>query len=182
MPPLLFAQTFAEHLLAEVAHLDFGDDVFGRTAGNWIAGGPHAMESALQSMRDKGTTTWLYRLGDASILGFGSLGPANWRIDNRRQEIVIIPHLGIQVQFQGGPAGVPSHGKYSRLLLRDLIARARAFDIEKRPFLGLYVHESNHKARDLYEKMGFVPIGQLNDEGYQRMLLKLVNPGGASLV
>jgi len=65
--------------------------------------------------------------------------------------ISLIPSVGIQTAFQGGPRDAAYEDKYSTQILGHLVVEARRKLGERQPFLGLYVHPGNLRAIKCYK-------------------------------
>jgi ribosomal protein S18 acetylase RimI-like enzyme len=61
--------------------------------------------------------------------------------------------------------------RYARLILEDIIAEA-AEAVDTRPFLGLFVHVDNERARRFYRRAGFDDFGRTGWP-HQKMLYDL---------
>ena len=89
------------------------------------------------------------RMGGALIvledLSSGKLIGTSWMtFDGRR---ILLHHFGILPEYQGNG--------FSKILLKESLA----FVKEKGYQVKLEVHSTNHKASNLYKKLGFKPLG-----------------------
>src|SRR5664279_1072742 len=106
MGPTLVAVEFNQALLTELAGFDCGAEPWAQAASAWISN-PLEFDGALKSIRDHGSTVWLFYLEDA-LVGFGSLGPWRYRTnDGKLETIGYIPQIAVGVSFQGEPTGAP---------------------------------------------------------------------------
>jgi ribosomal protein S18 acetylase RimI-like enzyme len=132
----------------------------------WIRLDPSAKDGALYYLA-KGTEVWLYANEDDDIVGYGSLCNSNWpdpavvqQVPKlKRVPISLIPAVGIDRRFQGGPEGAETAERYSTKIMNHLVFAARRHT-DRQSFLGLYVHPANEKAIKLYRRMQFGPFTQ----------------------
>jgi ribosomal protein S18 acetylase RimI-like enzyme len=166
MPDTLRAEPFTVAKQALLSHLHFGDDEWTREIGVWITGA-----EAIEASEKPGTEIWLYYLRDRCV-GYGVLGASSWRYpppNGDRQDVTIIPMLGLLPECQGKPDGAAPEERYSSQLLSDLLSRAT----DRKPKVAvLFVHPDNARAIGLYQRFGFENFG-LGNNGYIRMGLKL---------
>ncbi|MFO1023139.1 MAG: GNAT family N-acetyltransferase [Planctomycetales bacterium] len=124
-----------------------GSQTYAVQMANWIKG-----EKCLDSIQNRQTSVWLF-YSDEEFVGFGSLGPTNWRMPTQKDPpipVTIIPALAVDTKFQGR---VCSTGNtYSHDILHFLLERAQETKVSR---VVLYVHEDNAKAIALYKKFGF---------------------------
>ena len=158
-PYQLYADEFSEDDLPELVDFDCcgdSDTPWARAADEWLLG-----SDVWQSKR-RGTRVWLYRLGSGVVVGFGSLGMTRRRWpppDGGYRNLLIIPMLGIDYRFQGGPT---ASEKYSHQIVRHLLHEAsqlvqqEAAGRSTSSVLTLWVHKDNKRAMKLYERFGFV--------------------------
>jgi ribosomal protein S18 acetylase RimI-like enzyme len=162
MPRLLLAEPFAPDKLPIVADFHCGNDAWSEAIAAWIKGDVQEPASALRSMAERQTKVWLYFTPDTKeLVGYGSLGLTRRRWPGPKDEwmnLAILPAIGIHSRFQGEPKNDPP--KFSRQILEDLIAKARLTPCE---LLILDVHEDNHKAIKLYEKLHFHSLSYKHD-------------------
>ena len=126
-------------------------------------------DCAIQAMSQKGTAVFLYHEPNGALIGFGSLGKTYRTVKSVKHEWSIVPHIGISKLFQKQPAECEWHDRYAALLMADLMTRARTHGTS---ILVLYVHKDNFGARKLYDRLGFKPLGQSNEAGYQKMFVQ----------
>ncbi|HUE70286.1 MAG TPA: hypothetical protein VMP01_05300 [Pirellulaceae bacterium] len=167
MPIDIVAEPFSAAKLAGMADLNCGNNEHGRIATNWILG-TNPDDSVLCDLKaHPDLQVFLYyEVGTDRLVGFGSLGLTT----RSGLEFSIIPHMGIDVQFHGVPAGAPWSDRPSALVMSDLIARAGKLPPAE---LSLFVHKDNLPARTLYKRLGFEPVGNINKADHQRMVLRL---------
>jgi hypothetical protein len=130
----------------------------------WLSADPAMREGALYRIRKKDCKVWLYFNQATELIGYGSLGKAKWPDpgmnppipDLPMVPISLIPSVGIQTPYHGGPAGAAYADKYSTQILNHLVFEARKKLGERQPFLGLYVHPQNHRAIACYRRYGFI--------------------------
>jgi GNAT superfamily N-acetyltransferase len=148
MPEPLHFKRFTAEMQGEVA--DFSCNPDPSKMAEWITG-----NGCVASMA-RGTEVWLVRNSANDLIGFVSLGLANWSIRQEggpKEPVSIIPAMGLQTSFHGHPTGVPKNEKYSRRLLNFLVKRALV--VHSTDFIVLYVHMTNEKAIGLYRSAGF---------------------------
>lgn len=146
MPIDLQARIFTEAMAAEVAGFECGSRKFEKKMAAWISG-----PEALDSIRTRGTTVFLYYAPNGDLVGFGSLGPSEWGPrDGPKIPLIVIPALAIQSSQQGKPDG-DEKDKFSHQIMRDLIARARLLG---RPILGLFVHPKTNGPSGYIRNLG----------------------------
>jgi hypothetical protein len=135
--------------LAAVAGFHCGSEPWALAAASWIAA-PLEFPGALLSMRDRGTTVWLFYLGE-SLVGFASLGTTKWN----QQEIAYIPQLAIGVNYQGEPADAPRNERFAYQIISHVLAESldRGFRT-----VGLRVDAENTRAVRFYENVGFIAL------------------------
>lgn len=167
MATVLEVIEFDEELLAAVAAFDCTSGVsteyWEREINDWIRMEADKGDGALYWM-GKGTQVWLYANEDHDVVGYGSLCPTNWpdpAVEEGwhkklpRKPISLIPAVGIDQRFQGGPKGAEKAERYSTKIMNHLIHQARQYE-ERLPFLGLYVHPNNDRAIGFYLSTGFI--------------------------
>jgi ribosomal protein S18 acetylase RimI-like enzyme len=134
----------------------------------WIQMEPEEGDGALYWLaQGRGTQIWLYANDNNEVIGYGSLCPSRWPDPSvieqapkiKKIPISLIPAVGINRRFQGGPDGVEKGQKYSRKIMNHLVHEARKH-LDRWPFLGLYVHPQNEKAIRLYLTIGFQSFSQ----------------------
>lgn len=151
----------------------------------WIRMEPVAEDGALFWM-EKGTQVWLYTNEEDETVGYGSLCESRWpdpaivekRTKIKRVPISLIPAVGLDRRFQGGPEGAAQDERYSTKILRHLLQEACKHS-NRQPFLGLYVHPQNERAIRLYRREHFEDFSQSfwHEEAgveYLSMILKLM--------
>ena len=169
MPFQLVAEQFSQEKLPAVANIDCGSDEWGKVANDWIK--CVGTSTALSSIQTHGTEVFLYfNEDDNALAGFGSLGLTTRKIKGITHEFSTIPQVGLDTRFHRFPQGVPREQRASYLIMNDLIYRAMVLAPDN---LLLQVNKDNGRARTLYERMNFVPVGQVNEKGYQVMVLRL---------
>jgi hypothetical protein len=195
MPTILKQILFDRDLLPLVLDFDCAEQdpprVWEEEINDWIRADPATGDGALFWMA-KGTQVWLYADEHDAVVGYGSLCQSRWpdlavtqRVPKlKRVPISLIPAVGMNRQFHGGPAGAAPEERYSTKIMHHLVCEARKHP-ERQPFLGLYVHPDNEKAIRLYRRMNFVDFTQKcwNERAkvdYPSMILKLADyPHGA---
>lgn len=131
---------------------------------DWLSQDPLTKDGALYRIRRRDCKVWFYFNKDTQLVGYASLGKSKWPDpgmdrplpDLPAVPISLIPSLGIQTPFQGGPAGAAYEDKYSTQILKHIIVEARRKLSERQPYLGLYVHPENERAIKCYRKFGFI--------------------------
>ena len=76
-----------------------GDEPWEIEVSDWIKGKPGGVIDTIRRFKCE---VWLYVTPQSGLIGFGSLGRSNWEwptLESPRQQISIIPMLGIQKQF-----------------------------------------------------------------------------------
>ncbi|MGH7169431.1 MAG: GNAT family N-acetyltransferase [Gemmataceae bacterium] len=152
---------------------------------DWIRMDAATGDGALFWMR-KGTQVWLYANEKDEIVGYGSLCESRWpdpaiveKVPKiKRVPISLIPAVGLDRRFRGGPEGAEREERYSTKILRHLIHEARRH-ANRQPFLGLYVHPQNDRAIRLYRREHFEDFSQKYWHAkagveYTSMILKLM--------
>lgn len=166
---MLYARVFDDSRLSDVANLDCGDSKFGKLATDWIQC-VNPADSALQSIKDRGTEVFLYYREDTDqIIGFGSVGTTPRK--NRRGEETwsIIPHVGLHKDFHGEPAGLPWDKRYFTAVMLDLIGRCEQHGTTT---LLLYVDVDNVRAQRAYARLNF-ENHHTPHNGLQKMVVTL---------
>ena len=95
-PHQLYVLDFKESDQNRLAGFSCGNDLWSRHVSEWIRG-----SDVLDSMK-KGTRVWLFESAAGDVVGFGSIGTAQWRWpppDGAQTTIVLIPMLGLDVQY-----------------------------------------------------------------------------------
>lgn len=169
MPTELVVRLFDATKLPTLSAFSCGDDQFGKIATDWIKCTDPA-KCALQSMADRGTEVFLFYTQADVLVGFGSLGQTTRRNSSRQLETwSYIPQVGIDQNHKGCPPGVDWSERYAAVIMRILMGRSRG---HATPMLMLHVHEDNHRARRLYDNLGFLPLGQPNQARLQAMTIE----------
>lgn len=123
---------------------------------------PDQLKGALDDIEKSRNLVWLYLTDDQeSIVGFGALGPVEWRWPDADGEEVAhlqIVYAGIDRRFRGSR---DADGSYARQIMEHLIDEAR--DRSEATFVSLFVHEQNTHASDFYQRLGFEFEDRLND-------------------
>lgn len=166
---------FSEEHLKRVAGFYCGDAPWEKEVADWIKsdGDPGALFD-LKKRRVRGI--WLYASKQDGLVGFGSLGPTNWKYpepDSPPVKHLHIPWVGLRHDLQGRPTGVARDLRYSYQIMGDLIAEAANYTQYPR-LLSLYVHHKNQRAIAFYQHLGFVFVPhQITDSGqYRGMIAK----------
>jgi len=167
MPADIVARTFDAACLPELAGFDCGPDQFGTIATDWIRC-TDPSDCALQAIAERQTEVILYSTPGGVLVGYGSLGRTTRRIKKVEEIWSIIPHIGIDHAFRGCPTGAAWQDRYAATIMVDLMALAREHGT---PTLMLKVHCDNQPARKLYDRLGFMPLGGPNAEGYETMII-----------
>jgi len=190
MPTILKTIAFEEGFLPLVADFDCAEGVpatfWEDEINEWIRMDPAAEDGALFWMT-QGTEVWLYLTAEDEVVGYGSLCQSNWpdpavieKVKKvKRVPISLIPAVGINRRFQGGPEGAAKSQKYSTKIMNHLVFEARKH-AERQPFLGLYVDPRNERAIRLYRRMQFQDFAQKYRHekagvDYPSMILKLAD-------
>ena len=150
--PAVLGFDCAEHTPAKIWEEEIND---------WIRADPKTKEGAIYRVK-KGTQVWLYANEEDDVVGYSSLGKSKWPDPNVLEKvpdlpsvpISLIPAVGIDNRFHGGPVGAGRQEKYSSQIINHLISEARKH-LDRQPFLGLLVHPENEKAIGLYRRMHF---------------------------
>jgi hypothetical protein len=167
MSDILSAAEFLPAHLHLVAGFDCGTEMWQLAQADWIKNPP----TRKFSTATHDTDIWLYYRSDGSLVGFGSLGTAQWSNpypDGPRTLLALIPSLALQRPYWGKPKNDPP--KYSHQILADLVGKAVLLGPS---LLGLRVHEDNKAAIALYKSFRFVDVPNSKDRGYVRMVLRL---------
>ncbi len=180
MPVTLRKVTFSADRLAEVEKIDCGEEEWSREAERWIKGIPGQCSDCALGVIELGTDVWLYKTEDGQLVGFGAVGPRDWRLPkpkDKPKRISTIPWVAIQKKFRKKPEGASPGEWFSGQILDDLINEARGHP-EREPFVGLCVHPNNLAAIKVYERAGFAKLAKPYKEPvtgliYDRMLLEL---------
>ncbi len=153
----LARKDFHSTLLPDVADFDCGDaeGAWCVEVSEWI----RDPDGALLSMARRKTKVWLYCLPDGRLVGYGSLGTSKWEwpeFGSPLSTLFHIPFFGVAQHFRGKPDG-EGEVRYSRQIMEDLIAEARAWPAGRlvTPVVTLYVDERNESAMKFYRKCGF---------------------------
>jgi len=171
-PHQLVAVEFEKADQARLVGFTCGDNVWSRCVTEWILG-----SDVLDSMQ-RGTRVWLFETQDEEIVGFGSLGPWNWRWplpNGPKNSVLLIPMLGIATQYQGKPPD--PEWRFSNQILDHIIAEAKqlATASAQRPRqLLLMVHRDNLRAMKVYERFGFQLIPGAERPHDQRVMELLI--------
>jgi len=188
MATILHADPFDEDLLPLVMDFDCSEkeppEFWEEEINEWIRADPATEDGAIFWMR-KGTQVWLYTDEHHDLVGYGSLCISPWpdktilRQVPRLKSVPInmIPAVGINRRFRGGPAGAERDQRYSTLIMKHLIYEA-AKHTDRQPFIGLHVHPQNVKAIALYRRMNFEDFPKVYNHhlagvGYPAMILKI---------
>jgi GNAT superfamily N-acetyltransferase len=177
MPPQLTRIPFTEELLPKVQAFDCGSEPWQLEVSNWIKAPPGAA-GAVDAL-SRNVQVWLYADEQGNLVGFGSLAEAMQRWPRSKDDpipVSLIPWLAVDRRFWGKPEGPPEE-RFAVVILRDLLAEARAIQ-DERPLLILFVHVDNAAAIKLYERAGFKELHKsLKDKQtgwlYKRMALLL---------
>lgn len=172
----LRVQPFSASLLTDVQDFHCGDAPWDVEVAQWIKE-PTSGDCAVKWL-ERGTQVWLYKTDDGKVVGYGSLGTTKWKWpppDGPREDVSIIPFLGVDCSFQGQPDAVPREERYAYQIIGDLIYKA---SLHSAIILGLFVHLQNGKAINFYDRVGFQRLPD-QDDGYIKMFLEL--PSLASL-
>ena len=149
--------------LDEVQAFTCGTQSWQLQVSDWIKGKPVG-KSVRESMLNRNTSVWIYFNSNDDFVGFGSLGPSQWKYPGPRDKMLLscIPMLGVGSQFH--------RRGYGRQILRDLRRKAESQKTD-RPLLGLWVHPENTAAIALYHGDGFTELDRR--DGMIRMALRL---------
>jgi ribosomal protein S18 acetylase RimI-like enzyme len=159
----LFADPFTDADQPAMAGLHCGDEPWARAATAWING-----SDVLDSITHWQTRVWVFRDESETVVGFGSLGPTQWRWPPPAGDytrMLMIPQLGIDARFRGQPPD--PERRYSNQIMSHLIFEAQEWASEIRrtkpakkhvALLILQVHKNNIPARRLYEKFEFIAM------------------------
>jgi GNAT superfamily N-acetyltransferase len=155
--PELHRKPFTEADTEHVQGFRCGDASYEKEVAGWLKNteGDCAITSIAHPTRP--SRVWLYTTPEGTLVGFGALGQSDWRWKGKsdpKVPVTLIIWVGLCVEFQGKPEGVPREQKYSTIILNDLIGEAEK-DQASRPVIGLLVHKDNVRAIKLYERFGF---------------------------
>lgn len=149
----LRAVPYQPDLRDDLPRFDFGDESYQSELDFWLA------SESTEAMK-KGTKVWLYLNQADVVVGFGSLGPSNWRYPDKssgRTFVVVIPAVAVRREFWGKPDNANPDDRYSSQILQHLIDEAEAWPDEP-PAVGLFVHPENKAAIKLYSRFHFSPF------------------------
>ncbi len=160
MIPRLQSTLFEEEKhLAALQDFDCGSGNYAVEIADWIKNKPP--DGVLNDLRKYPTLrVWIYTLDENTIVGFGSLQKARWRLREsgeakKRVSILLIPYVGIKKEFHGQPMdATDKFDRYSSQILDDLVGKAKTHR-PARHWLGLYVHPENLGAIKLYQRHEF---------------------------
>ncbi len=189
LPTIIHQVGFTQSLLPLVSDFDCSvsdpPEHWEEEINQWIRMERSSKDGALYCVAERSNQVWLYHTPDNEIIGYGSLCPSHWpdpvvveKVKKaKRVPITLIPAVGINRRFHGGPYGSPPMERYSTKILNHLVAEA-AKHTSRQPFLGLYVHPGNERAIKCYRRYGFVDFSQrYRDEAhgveYISMILKI---------
>jgi RimJ/RimL family protein N-acetyltransferase len=158
----IFVTPFSPGAAALFADFDCGSSRWAMQAAEWIKG-PGAVRSL-----QRGNAVLTYHDANGDLVGFGSIGKTKWMIDGASVELSYLSMFAISIRFQGARA--EGGGKYSALVLQDLIDRASHHNLR---LLGLHCHPDNGPAKQLYLKFGFVELESRDRHGNLLMIRKI---------
>ncbi len=168
----LTAVEFQPEMLADIGNFDCGSESYQSELAGWL-------QNEASAVIVKGTKVWLYFNQAGDIVGFGSLGPTNWRYPeptSKRTAVVLIPAVAIRREFWGKPENVELEERYSSQILRQLVDEAGAWPGNP-PAVGLYVHPENQAAIKLYERFHFHQFHQAyTDPGTNVTYISFIRP------
>jgi ribosomal protein S18 acetylase RimI-like enzyme len=173
MPSILVPELFDPNKLGLVRGFECGQESWSQHAALWIKTPPSEGRGALWSMQKRKTAVFLYFDPSDALVGFGSLGKTNWdwpAPGDPKRELSYIPQMAIQIQFRGMPKG-PNETKYSRQIIRDLIARSYSHGTD---MLGLHVDPQNTAAISLYRAHEFHEIPNRRDKHGNIFMVRLL--------
>ncbi|MDA1050633.1 MAG: GNAT family N-acetyltransferase [Planctomycetota bacterium] len=167
MPQLLESHDFSHDDLADVQDFYCGDQIWATCAAEWIKTPKAEGVGAMFSMARYRTKVWLYYTS-TGLVGFGSLSKPKWPWplpDGKPTKVSYIPQMAISSRFQGKPKGAKD-SKFSRQIMRDLIAQASQHDTD---MLCLHVHVDNENAIALYREFEFHEFRERDELGNMKM-------------
>jgi ribosomal protein S18 acetylase RimI-like enzyme len=168
---------FAENLLPKVQGFDCGAEPWQQEVSDWIKA-PRGTGGAVDAL-SQGNQVWLYADPNYELVGFGSIGATTQRYPRPKDDPIpasVIPWMAVARRFWGQPPG-PPQGRFSALVLQDLMAEAFRFK-DQRGLLILFVHLDNVAGFKLYERAGFAELHKPYTDKktgwkYKRMVLLL---------
>lgn len=146
----LRAVEYQPEMLAGIGAVDCGSETYQSELAVWL-------QNEAPDAITRGTRVWLYFNQAGAFVGFGSLGPTNWRYpdpSSKRTGVVLIPAVAVQREFWGKPENVAPQERYSSQILRHLVDEAGHWPGSP-PAVGLYVHPENQAAIKLYQRFHF---------------------------
>ncbi len=180
---------FSSDLRSSVQDFHCGESVCALAAAKWIKGHPdETLDCALGAIAGDNTQVWLYRTEEGDLIGFGSIGPTEWRVPTHKSEfkkISVIPWVAVDSRFQHKPENAAKNERFAVLILRDLQAEAEEHRDRDR-YLGLCVHRDNVGAIKLYEWFGFGKMTKPYRDRqtgiiYNKMIMELPAPAPLDL-
>lgn len=177
MPINLRRERFTSAMLQDVGDFHCGDEEWSRDLADWIKTPERVLDDLADA--DLNCRLWVWKDETGVIVGFGSLGDAEFKLPNEnkspREPVTIIPALAVHAAHQ--------RKGYARRILSELLDIA-AQDADERQFVVLLVHVDNTGAQALYSSAGFVKFGKPFVEKssgmpHQKMYCDLKDRGGS---
>jgi ribosomal protein S18 acetylase RimI-like enzyme len=142
--------------LPNPSSIHFGDEPWCRGAVSWLFGDPKKADSAAACTMATARypcSIQLFHIHE-EFMGFASLQRTTWQTSRGSYPLLVIPWLGIDSRYRGSQAPGDQQ-RLSDKLLEELIAVANHLQIP----LALFVAEGNYRAKRVYSRNGFQPLG-----------------------
>lgn len=145
--------------LPEVQAFYCGEEPWEVEVAEWVKSkaGPN---SVLQDMAEYGTEVWLHRDEDGVLVGYSSLGTAEYtwpRKSKKKENVCVLPFIGVHKQFQGEPKEADRDDKYAYQILDELLVCAAEKVLAQNcyPVIILSVDDRNKRAIQFYVNREF---------------------------
>jgi hypothetical protein len=145
-----------EHKLIEGERIDFGNEPWGEGACEWLTT-LDPLEGATASTQNGARLACavkVFRFQNA-LVGFGSLQETTWQVGTERLRLAVIPWMAVDRRFWGIAYPGEPNVRFSDLILDELTDYGARHAMP----VGLYVADQNLRAKSLYARHGFRPMG-----------------------